>query len=160
MKKIIKFLLVSLCLMPININYISATENIENTDIIESTTVEDLGGGYYLVTTIEQDNTAINRASKTTSGSKKVSYKNGNTVLWTVQVNGTFTYTGSSAKCTSATVGTSCPNKDWKIASQSASKSGNKAIAKATGKKYFMGVCIQTIDRTVTLTCSNNGKLS
>ncbi len=39
-------------------------------------------------------------------------------------------------------------------------KSNNKAIAKATEKKYFMSVCVQTVNKSVTLTCSNTGKLS
>lgn len=49
---------------------------------------------------------------------------------------------------------------EWKVSGQSASKSNNKAIAKATEKKYFMSVCVQTVNKSVTLTCSNTGKLS
>jgi len=40
------------------------------------------------------------------------------------------------------------------------SKSGNKAIAKATAKCYSDGAVISTTSKTVTLTCDKNGKLS
>ena len=41
-----------------------------------------------------------------------------------------------------------------------ASKSGNKATAKATAKRYVDGTAVETQNCTVTLTCSLNGSLS
>ena len=104
--------------------------------------------------------TTANRSTKTKSGHKKVTYAHDNTVLWTVQVNGTFSYTGTSAVCTNSTITTTCPSSAWKISNKSSSKSGNTAYASATGKQYLLGICIQTVNRTVSLKCSNTGILS
>ena len=157
MKKTLKLLLIFLYVLSFNSIDIKAREDYSSTN----TVIEDLGNNCYLITTIEQKkNSNENKTTKTISGSKKVAYMNGNTLLWSVQVNGSFSYTGSSAKYIKATVTTTCPSTEWKITSKSASKSNNIAIAKATGKKYFLGVCIQTVNRTVSLKCSNTGKLS
>lgn len=157
MKKILTIFALSMCIFTLNINFVLASSS-SSENIIE---VEELGNGYSIVTTIQEDETlSMNRATTTKSGQKKVSYMHDNTVLWTVQVNGVFSYTGSSATCTSSTVTTTCPSDAWKISNKSSSKSGNTATAKATGKQYLLGFCIQTIDRVVTLKCSNTGTLS
>ena len=61
--------------------------------------------------------------------------------MWSVSVHGTFTYTGtgSSSKCTTSTVSTTCPGSTWKIISRNDSKSGNKATANATAGHYISG---------------------
>ena len=84
----------------------------------------------------------------------------GNTTLWTVKVNGTFSYNGSSSKCTNSSVTTTSPGKTWYISSSSASKSKNSATAKATAQRKVSGTVLQTVTRSVTLTCSKSGKLS
>lgn len=115
-------------------------------------------GSYFETIIIEEPNT---RTSNTKSATKTVNYKNSKgSILWTVSVHGTFTYTGSSSKCTLSTVSTNIYDSNWKITSKSSSKSGNKAIAKATTKLYQSGVAIQTVSKTVTLTCSANGNMS
>ena len=115
-------------------------------------------GSYFETSIIEEPDT---RVSNTKSATKTVNYKNskGN-ILWSVSVHGTFTYTGSSSKCISSTVSAISHDNNWKITSKSSSKSGNKATAKATAKLYQSGIAIQTINRTVTLTCSANGNMS
>ena len=52
------------------------------------------------------------------------------------------------------------PLAEYSITNKSASKSLNKATASATGKKYINGICIQTVPKKVTLTCSSKGILS
>ena len=97
-------------------------------------------------------------ATNTKTASKTEKYKNSNgTVMWSVTVKGTFTYTGSSSTCKSASVSTTCPSSSWNVSNPSASKSGNKAIASATGKNRGSGL---SVTRKVTLTCSANGTLS
>lgn len=119
-----------------------------------------LENGDYIEIELIQDEVGFMRSSRTTSGSKKISYKNDKTVLWTITVKGRFTYNGNSATCISADIETTCPNPMWKLTNKSASKSLNKAIASATGKKYINGVCVQTVSKKVILTCSANGNLS
>lgn len=145
------FLLIS----PINVlgnanNPMIETEYLQNGDIIE--------------TIIEFDTpseVSIFSTSKTTSGSKTTRYKSSSgTVLWSVKVYGTFTFNGSSAKCTSSKVTATAPAKSWYISSSSAAKSENSATAKATARQKIDGEILQTITRSVTLTCSKSGKLS
>lgn len=155
MRKIICCFLSFICCVSFALSTVNATENGGNSSI------EYLDNGDYLVITITQDSAlAATRSTKTTSGSKKVSYMHNDTVLWTVTVSGKFSYTGSTATCTSASVSTTCPSSSWKVTNKSSSRSGNTAIARATGKNYLLGVCIQTVDRTVKLSCSSSGKLS
>ena len=117
---------------------------------------------YYYDEVIEVINTyQISKATKTTTGKKTAYIKNSSgTVLWSVTVEGTFTYTGSSSKCTNSTVSASSKDSRWKITSKSSSKSGSTAKATASAKYYFNGDVIETLTKTVTLTCSPKGVLS
>ena len=100
-------------------------------------------------------------AKTTQTKSKTVYYKNAKgDVLWYVKVVGTFSYGNGSAKCTKATVVAESYRKAWKISNKSASKTGNKARATATGKRYFNGVPVDSITKTVTLKCSPTGEFS
>lgn len=97
----------------------------------------------------------------TKSGRKTVIHKSSRgRKLWSVTVHGTFSYTGKSAKCTYASVSTSCPSRQWKIVSSSSSKRRSTAAAKATAKKYINGKVKQTIIKSIFLRCSTFGKLS
>ncbi len=116
---------------------------------------------YYYEETIEIIDEITIRATSTKTGKKTVSYKNANgEVLWSVAVQGTFTYTGSSSKCTNSEVITTVNNSNWKIISKSSSKTNNIAKATATAKNYFLGEVIATVTKNVSLTCSNTGVLS
>lgn len=119
-----------------------------------------LENGDYIEIELIQDEVVFLRSSRTICGSKKVSYKKGSTVLWSVAVKGTFTYDGNSATCINADVSTTCPSSAWKISNKSASKSLNKAIASATAKNYIKGVCIQTVSKKAILSCNAKGNLN
>ena len=83
MKKTLKLLLIFLYVLSFNSIDIKALEDYSSTN----TVIEDLGNNCYLITTIEQKkNSNENKTTKTISGSKKVAYMNGNTLLWSVQV--------------------------------------------------------------------------
>lgn len=131
---------------------------------VTTTEIESLPNGDIIETIIELDTpseVSIFSTSKTTSGSKTTRYKSSSgTVLWSVKVYGTFTFNGSSAKCTSSKVTATAPAKSWYISSSSAAKSKNSATAKATAKKKTGTATTETITRSVTLTCSKSGKLS
>lgn len=131
-----------------------------------TSSVEYLDDGSYFETIIEDENIGFNlnyitTTSTTKTKSKTTYYKNSSgTTLWYVKVTGTFTYNGISAKCTSASVTATSQNSNWKVSNKSSSATSNKAKASATGKKYYLGEVIQTINKTVTLTCSPTGSFS
>lgn len=68
------------------------------------------------------------------------------------------TFFGTTSFATDNT--TTCPNSNWKLSNKAASKSGATAKASVTAKRYIGNSLVQTLDRTVTLTCSKSGKLS
>lgn len=155
MKKTIFTLLLALLLL--SVQTISAFA--ETSDI----SVTYLPNGDYFVTIIEDVDTShvLLSARTTTTKSKTTYYKNSNNqTLWYVKVTGSFTYDGTTAKCTSVTPSAVSSDSAWKVSNISGSKSGNKATASATGKQYLNNNVIQTINKTVTLTCSPTGVFS
>lgn len=138
--------------LPMNLVASGVEESIISTEYQED-------GDIYYETVLEE--VSSNARSSTKSGSKTVKCKNKKgKILWTVKVHGSFTYNGKTAKCTSATVSTTCSAPNWKIVSSSAWKDGANAVAKATAKKYVSGQVTKTETKTVTLHCSASGKLS
>lgn len=132
----------------------------------EPTTTDNIvffDNGDYLITTIEDESSSSNIAilSTTTTKSKTSRYYNSkNELMWYVKVTGTFTYGNGTSKCTASSVTAKSNVAAWKISNKSASKSGNAAIGKATAKQYFDGTVVNTINRTVKLTCSPTGVFS
>jgi len=152
MKKIIiNILIVISCVFPMNVFALE-----DNTDI----QIVYLGDGIYVETVIEESNITL-FATQTKTGTKTNTYKNASgNVLYTLSVTGTFEYTGSSSKCTAASVSATSKDAAWKVGSKSASKTLNKAIANATMNHYYNGKLVQTVNASVTLSCSATGKLS
>lgn len=155
MKRLGIFLLSFLCIL-------GSSTPVMAADTQSAVIIETFEDGSYMETIIEEIETPSAYATThNIAGKKTNNYKDSNgNLLWSVTVTGTFTYDGTTSKCTSATVSTTCPASNWKIASKSASKSGATATATATAKKYLDGVCIYTLTRSVSLTCSKNGTLS
>lgn len=123
--------------------------------------------GYYYETVIEDEpylrSASLKAASSVTtkSKSKTTYYKNSSgQVMWYVKVTGVFKYGNGSATCTSSSVTAESKNSAWTVHNKSASRSGNTATAKATGKRHFQGVVVDTINKTVTLKCSPTGQFS
>lgn len=148
-----------LCLI-LSICYNSTTLASDYRD--SSTSIEILDDGSY-IETITETTTSINpfAVTSTKSGKKTSSHKDSSgKIFWTVTVNGTFSYNGTSSKCTSSTVSTTCPSSIWKLTNKSASKSGATATASAIAKRYTNNIITKTINRSVSLTCSKTGKLS
>lgn len=151
MKKILTFILIfSLILFPMNV-FASAS----------SSEIEYLDNGDYLIYTIEDDASQnFQPFSKTVTKSKYARYYHNNSVQWYVKVTGTFTYGSGTSKCTSSSVSAKSNVNIWKITSSSSGKSKNTASATATAKHYYNNSVVDTVTRTVRLTCSSTGKFS
>ena len=99
--------------------------------------------------------------STTQTKSKTSTYYNAaNEKIWAVTVTGTFSYGNGTSTCLSASCTTSLYSNSWSVGNKKASKSGNTAKASATGVRYTNGHAVQSITRTVTLTCSATGTFS
>lgn len=127
--------------------------------ISEETSVIYFENGSYMIIEITVDKTARSTDSK--SGQKCLSYYSASDIIqWSATIRGTFSYNGISATCTNSDIVYTIHDSSWKITSATASKSGNKAIGDITAKSYVLGIPVQTVNRTLTLTCSANGTLS
>lgn len=120
-------------------------------------------GSYTVVTITETP--VINgarAASKTKSGTKTSKYyDSADKLQWTATVDGTFTYNGSSATCTSSTVYHEILSSKWKCHSETASKSGNTARGDFEFYLYTLALIhINTREAHPVLTCSASGVLS
>lgn len=153
MKKIFTFLLI-VTLIICSVFCVNATE----TSIKKETAIEYLSNGHYIETIIVCYETDSRAATK--SGYKTSNYRDENDVImWSVTVNGTFTYNGTTSSCTSVSRSTTAPGANWSIKSSSCSKSGNCATATATAT--HKGVLIsKDYSMTVNLYCSPYGILS
>lgn len=134
----------------------------------ESTLVEKekLDNGYYLETYITENTISVNDISvyatiKQKKGEKTVLCKDkNNKTLWSITVHGSFTYNGTTSKCTDVSMSKKIVNSNWTLTNSSCSKSRNSCKATTTGKLMADGTVIQTINKTVTLKCSVTGELS
>lgn len=103
--------------------------------------------GSYLVTIITESTTA--RATKTKSGTKDLTYYDSNDNLeWRITLTGSFSYTGSSATCTSSSISYDILETSWKIPTALSSKIENKAIGDIVAKYYVLGIPTKTVTKT------------
>lgn len=155
MKKIISLLSVMLMIVTL-----CPTTAFANDEIVTESSVEYFDDGSYIVTRITES-TITTFAAKTVTKNKSADYyESDNSKAWTVTLSATFSYTGSSATCTKATTSYVIYNDAWKVTSAVASKSGNKATGTFTVKKYVLGIPVKTVNKTLTITCSNTGVCS
>ena len=116
----------------------------------------------YYETVIEETASFSPMASntaKTKTGYKTTYCKNANgTVLWSVTAR--FSYNGATATCISSSISTTIKDSSWKISNKYSTRCSNYGTATATANKYSSGKIINTITKTVKLTCSPTGTLS
>ena len=124
MKKYISIIpLIVILLMSNTINtYELALESPQREIYIENK----FDDGSYIEITLEEYSHI--EKSSTRSGSKTRSYKNSNgKTIWSLKVNGDFTFNGKTASCTKATSSVTSNTSLWKFSNKSASKSGATA---------------------------------
>lgn len=114
--------------------------------------VIDLGDGFYMVVTLEQQ--PMTRTGDTVQGSKTGKVYHGTTQIGTVTLMAEFDISGPTAKATRAAISGSGMN-GWSYDRGTTSCSGNKA----TGTAYFSSGGT-TKSFVLTMTCSSNGVIS
>lgn len=128
-----------------------------------SETVEYLADGYSLTTSIYAETPVLTRASTyEQAGRKVISFKDSNgKLLWDYTISAVFTVNpGVSATCKTCAGTPKIYDNSWSIVSNKPSRSGNKATGTITMQKTVLGTVVQTITRTINLTCDANGNLS
>ena len=143
------------------ISFLAFSHSILNASAFETNPTRiELENGYYLETVITTNHTQVRSSIR--SGTKTATYKDINgKALWSITVNGKFTYNGKSATCTSSTYSKANYSTSWKLSNAKASKNGATASASIRAKQYHQnGSILKTIDKTVKLTCSPTGSLS
>lgn len=150
MKKLVSLALAMLCLI------LPVTEVRAEATVGES--VEFFSDGSYCVTTITCVGTreALQKTAKKT----KNYYDSDGEALFSLVVYGTFKYDGTSASCLSSSYTYEIYDSAWSLKSATASKSGATATASGTFVKKVLGITVNTITLTPTLTCDKNGTLS
>lgn len=122
------------------------------------TVVKRYADGSYMTETLSVQTA---RASGSKTGTKTRSYYNADdTLAWQVVLTGKFTYTGSTATCTSSSVSTNIYESGWYTVSKSATKSGNSANGTAVIGEKVLGVTLGKVQVDLTLSCDANGNLS
>lgn len=117
-----------------------------------------LEDGSYLEIIITETGT---RASGTKSGSKVTNYRDSEGVLqWQAVLSANFTYSGTTATCTSANCTVTIYNSAWYVISNSTSRSGNAATTELTMGYKVLGVTTFRPAYTIILSCDPNGNLS
>jgi len=155
MKRLLSVLL-SLLIISSLFSFASA-QTVENA--YTSSTTEYYPDGSYGITTITVMPSKAFGASVTSSKSYH-HYSASNVLLWTVKLTATFTYNGSTASCTNATPSYTVYSSVWKVKKAQASYSGNTATGEFTVKRYNLGIPVETVNKTLTLTCSPSGTVT
>ena len=128
-------------------------------------TIEQLGNGYYFETIIENSfgpSVAVpNGTTKYITKTKTTQMKNSaGTVLWSISIKATFSYDGTTSKCTSCSHSCEVYASAWSIDSISSSRSGNSATTKAIATYTAPSGASQSYSKSVTIKCSATGVVS
>lgn len=132
------------------------------TDSIQQKEIEYMDDGSYFENTIyiEKPEAALYSTEKIRKGHRTVTHYSAKDVkLWSITVNGTYSYNGTTAKCVSCSSSKEVFKETWKVNITSTTKSGNCASTTAQGKHYTNGKVDKTITKTVSLRCKSNGVL-
>ncbi len=123
------------------------------------TQIQYFDDGSYIVTETTQNIAPFSSGTNSLTRTS-VYFNSDDEALWTVSLTGRFTYTGSSATCTSATTSYKIYDNAWKVTEATPSKSGRTASAYFVVKKYWIGIITKTVPVQIVLTCDNNGNIS
>ena len=151
MKKIISILAAFTLVFHLPIIANASDANI--TEPCQSKEIINLEDELIIEYSITESNPNARASTKTATKTATCKLKDG-TVVATIKLTATFSYTGSSATCTSASSSYSL-TPGWSYSDRTTTRSGNKATTSAKFSKGFSSATI-----TVTMTCSNSGEIS
>lgn len=98
---------------------------------------------------------------KSVSKTKSAAYYDANGKgLWSISLNAEFTYNGKTAECTKASISYTIYDSDWKLVSSSCTRNGAAATGSFSFRQYKLGVPLKLIEKTLTLVCNKDGKVS
>ena len=150
MKKILALLLLVSLLITPSIPKVSAAEADESV-------IRFSDGSYILIETVVTES----RSTSSKNASRYYTYYDLlDNEKWKVTLSASFTYTGSSATCTSSNVTVGISDSAWYIVSKSASKSTNVASCDVTMGYKFLGITTDKKTVHLTITCDANGNLT
>ena len=131
-------------------------------EILISQEIQFLPNGSSLVISISQISNSSRATTRTVSGTKTYSCRNGDgEIMWQFMVHGTFSVVeGVSSTCTAVSHSYNISESSRSYVTGSSSRSGNKAIGHGEFKKKILLITVDTRECDVTLTCSANGVLS
>lgn len=116
------------------------------------------GDGSYLKIELK---TYGSRSSGTVTGSRNSTYYGTDgSVEWIATLTGKFSYTGSTATCTSSTMNVSILESNWYTISKTANRSGNTATGSVTMGLKNAGLTVKKVPVSLSISCDVNGNLS
>ena len=87
-------------------------------------------------------------------------YDNDHNLGWKASITASFNYNGTTASCTNVSKSTTIYDNAWECTASSCNKSGATATGNFTFKRYVTLIPVQTINKTLTLTCDPNGNIT
>lgn len=117
-----------------------------------------LDDGSYIMVTIREMQL---RAAGSKLGTKEYEYIDSNgSAAWKAVLRGVFSYTGTTATCTSSVCDVTIYDTVWYVVSREVRTSGNSAIAELTMGTKYLGITVSKKDYSIKLSCDVNGNLS
>lgn len=152
MKRMVSALAALLLLLPSLLINTVAADNLSETDMIYLE-----NGSYIRVEIFSADLRETGRKI----GHKNYTYYNGEgEEKWSATLTGSFTYTGTSATCTSSSCSVALSDSHWSLVSKTTEKSGNTATATVIMENKLLGIVVDNAEVNIKLTCDGKGNLS
>ena len=153
MKKIISFFILFSFLLGVCSLFCSAgNETINDIEYFED--------GSYAITSIIINHSFLSTSNSITRTKKYEFYDNTNQLCWAAFLTASFTYNGTTSSCTIVSKSTTIYNSSWRCTASSCNKSGATATGNYTFKRYVTLIPVQTVNKTLTLTCDKNGNIT
>ena len=118
-----------------------------------------LEDGSYIITTTEIYSTFT--TTQVTAKKTKTHINFNGVTCWQAALTGTFTYDGTTAKCTASSIDISIYADGWSTYQQTSGRAGNYCYANLIMRRTTAtGIVADSVNCDITLTCDANGNLS